>query len=368
MFTLVLILTLHTTPSDNPEFAKVMTDLTQAWSKQCPTLRQLCGTVTVKSIDSGGKETVSTHEVKGTPDGYLYVVRNGTEVSGSLSRPDGPMQQELRLGVRRGSKDLIINGESYMPLEQYRKTEFYFVDRELLSRWFLARGCQPIEGRALSIMDVVEYPAFKLLSMQKVKGDNEELIKIDYDIDQAINNKKTGDEKITGVKRGSFTVAPARSWVLVSSTFEGEEGRSRATRKWQSDYTYVTKPQAIPIIKTVKSRTIDNNPDAKLLPQERTTEYQLEVVTTKLPADAISFKQYGVEDRTYAHFLADVERDKQIQLKEQNNSAPTPAGGFAIASQPFTLSPWMILSGSGVIVVLIILVVFLSRGGKKGSV
>ena len=120
-----------------------------------------------------------------------------------------------------------------------------------------------------------------------------------------------------------------------------------------------------PVIKSVKSHTIDDNPEAKLLPLKNSSEYRLEIVHSKLPDEVFGLKQFDLEERTQQDYERDIELRKQKELKEQNTFAPTPAGGFPLAAQPFAISPWFILSSVGVLFVLIGL--FLFRYGKKAT-
>lgn len=91
---------------------------------------------------------------------------------------------------------------------------------------------------------------------------------------------------------------------------------------------------------------------------KNTGEYRVEIVNSKLPDEVFGLKQFGLEERTPADYDRDIKLQNEADMNGPKTSVPTPAGGFPIASQPFLLSPWIVLTSVGGLLILVSLFLF----------
>lgn len=353
----------RTVDATDRDFDKTLRVITDAWTDNCIPYKKLNGVVTSIVLD---KDNIP-NKVKNVIifDGFnslnaLYL--NGSEFRGAgISRNFNGVQQLLGINISGQTKKPVIQSESYSTSIDYYDVFITKDDRTFMKTWGTGAPFRPTSHLRLSLLDLLEYPAFKVKTIRKNVDGEAKNVQIDYEVDQVINEKQVNPNKLFGLKEGSVILRPDMNWMIIKSLYVIDS--KKTTRKWQSDYDYDINPNQVPIIKSIKTHTIDNNPDAKLLPLEISSEFQLEIVDHKLPAEVFSLKQFGLEERTPEDYERMIAMQKEAELKEKNTFAPTPPGGFPVAAQPFMISPWWWLTGAGV--ALVLLSAFLLRYAKR---
>lgn len=362
-FLLLVFPTVYNPVQDNAELDKIARQVNEAWSKNCAYAKKLSGTIRYKHEYKNAIYGTDSTKWVIKDDGVNHITieyfNENDFLNASILRSIGNVKQGLfinKYGKNQLLKKPIIQSEAYSNVSHHAK---YFEnnpdDRTIMTRGMTSPFCRPTHSYVHSLLDLFDSPAFKLSGIRKYTEGKIDFVQIDYSIDQSINGKQSIWERVSP-KEGTVTLRPDLDWVITKSDYV-------LVRKWHSDYSYEIKPNGFPVIKAIKSKTIDDNPEKNLLPLEYSAEYQLEILNTPLTAEDLSLKQFGLDERMPEDYQRDIQLQKEAALKMQDNSAPTPPGGFPIAAQPYALSPWIILVFACAFLLLVGL--FLVRKARK---
>lgn len=357
---LPLLLLLHLSPVQDAtaDFKKNTTAIVTALDAFCLQARKVNGTVSSYQVDGTNKKLTQKTVLKADKSRNMTLEYNADQrfVKGLVFREYGDMRQALVLDYDRGTKGPRLQ------IDFYAKKGEKFVNFDYendVNRVFAydsptTYALRPIPQLKLSFVDLLDYPAFKITSVENIDGKEGKLIKVTFKVDQEINAKQTEENRLNDLKQGWIEVRPDQFWTVLRSEYILGGARG-PTRNWKADFTYDQGKNVIPLLKQITMATIDQKANTELKLLSRQIDFDFKIVEGALPDDQFSLTQFGIPERTAEEGLAILaERKKRESLDELN--PPSPPSGFAIAKKGIEVSPWVWL-GSGL--VAIILVIFL---------
>lgn len=354
------------TQPDAASLKQLAADVQQALDAFCEHSRKINGTVSVYRVEKESKKLLQQTAIKTDASRRLTIEYNGDKQfsRAELYREYPPGRQLLILNYDRGNKGPRLQIETYA---QKGETFEFYEDYEYEKNRIFAydfptnNALRPVPQVKWTFADLLEYPAFKITSMESSGKDNDRVVKVAFKVDQAINAKQTLENQLSQLQHGWFEFRPAQFWTIHRAEYALADSR-KAIQTWQVSFHYETDKSPIPLLKKIQMATL--NQKGQVEPISREIDCQFELISKTLPDSVFSLEQFGLPERSIEAGLQD-KADRKKREESDKLNPPPPAGGFPIAKHGIDWNVWSWLIGAG-IVLLIGVILMLARRTPKG--
>ncbi len=355
------------TQPDAASLKQLAADVQQALDAFCEHSRKLNGIVSVYRVDKESKKLLQQTVIKTDALRRLTIDYNGDKQfsHAELYREYPQGRQLLILNYDRGNKGPRLQIETYAQkgeaFEFYEDYE-YEKNRVFAYDFPTNNALRPVPQVKWTFADLLEYPAFKITSLESSGRDKDRVVKVSFTVDQAINAKQTLENQLSQLQHGWFEFRPSQFWTVYRAEYALADAR-KAIQTWQVAFHYEPSQAAIPLLRQIQMAPLTQK--GQVEPVSRVIDCQFELVSKTLPDSVFSLEQFGLPERTIEAGLQD-KADRKKREESDKLNPPPPAGGFPIAKHgiDWTLWSWLIATG---IVVFVAMGLLLSKRKPKDT-
>lgn len=355
MLTMLFLLTTQTPAID--EMAKLKPALQAAQEKYVQDARKLSGTVSIYDVTEA-KKLQRGFLVKSTDQHYMVqnTDANKKAVNLEIYRQFGDIRQALYVASNRGQDTYRVVEESFR-----KKGEPAFDIDTARVFAFDAPACiplRPIPTIRMSLLELLDYPAFEVTKIDNITMDKEKVVKISYQLNKEKNDAQAADDKLAGFVSGWVALRPDHHWTIYKAEYTLAGDRRRPGRSWKADYVYDAAP-GFPVIKEIRLSTTDqqaDKPELKL--SKQLYEFDMKPAKEPFTDKDFSLTQFGLKERTANDWLAEVVAKEKREAEEQAKIAALPPGATKPASSGLNVDPWVVLVGGVAAFIILVMWVF----------
>ena len=365
--TMLSFLQPSTVQDPSMELKKWSQSISSSLDAYCLKARKVNGTVSNYQLVGTNKKLTLKTILKADQNKYLILEYNGNDqfTAGELYRQSGDTQQVVIFSYSKASKG------PRMQKEYYAKVGEKFVEDEYENQNYNNRvyaydssttyALRPMPQVKLTLADLLEYPAFKVTSFEIRQGENGKIAKISFLVDQEVNAKQSSDKQLADLKSGWFELRPDQFWTMHQAEYTMGRGQ---TRKWKVDFVYDNRKNAIPLLKEIKMKTVDQLDNKELIPISRSIEFDFHIVDGILTEDQFTLPEFKLPARSIEDGLKEKEDRKRRELADAI-IPPSTSEGFPLAKKGLEVNPWVWFYGGPVVFLIVLFLVFRMTSKNK---
>jgi hypothetical protein len=361
---LTLLISQPPTPVQDPaaELKKFTPVILSSLDAYCLQAHKFNGTVSSYQIDGTNKKLTHKTVVKSDKSKYMIIEYNGNQQfnSAEIYRELGGTRQVLLFAYSIASKSPRLQKEYYSKVgEKFISDEYenmYDNSRFYAYESPTTFALRPMPPTKLAFADLLDFPAFKVTSMDLRQTEAGRIAKISFKVDQALNAKQNSENQLHNLQEGWFELRPDQFWTMNQSEYTFVADR-RGNQKWKVEYVYDGNEKEVPLLREIKMTITDPKENTQVKPISRVIDFDFKLIEGTLPDDQFNLSQFNIPERTVEEGLKELEdRAKRESLDKLN--PPTPPGGFPLAKKEFEVPPWAWLAGGLVVFFIVVQLVF----------
>ena len=335
----------------------------------CLEARKVNGTVSNYQLDGTNKKLTLKTILKADQNKYLILQYNGNEqfTAGELYRQSNGTQQVVIFSYSKAAKGPRMQKEYYAKVGE-KFVEDEYENQNDNNRMYAydsstTYALRPMPQVKFTLADLLEYPAFKVTSFEIRQGENGKIAKISFLVDQDVNAKQSSDKQLVDLKSGWFELRPEQFWTMHQAEYTLGQNQPR---KWMVDFVYDNGKNAIPLLKEIKMKTIDQLDNKELKPISRSIEFDFQIVDGILTEDQFTLPVFKLPVRSIEDGLKEKEDRKRRELVDATFPPPPPEG-FPLAKKGLEVNPWVWFYGLPAVFLIVLFLVFRMTSKNKIS-